>query len=328
MPKIFTASPATDAVAATCRRKWTAWPCKAVVPVCIVTQSPGCRSVQTQIHIENHLFLKFFTSFTLVPEFLHQSKCARAHLFISLISEWPCTWEPERWFSPFTDPDSSVERKATRWLGRQLFHHGVNVLNVSYVSHANRTKCQTSVVCRASCLSELCRCTFALGKILGLCNCLLDSMRHRRGIPFVTLLGAVRSNWGFHAGEGKEWNRNEKETLALDLWCGGHFPPQPYPPPHPLYCLGPVVFFSWCHEGELIVVGGNTTTLEFFFFLQWNHLVLGQTPFLLMIYIPCHSPPNQAFISGTPRFPVTQALVISTTICIILSDWVHDISGW
>lgn len=57
-------------------RKWAAWPCKAVVPVWIVTQSPVCSSIQTPIHTGNHLFSKLFTIIfsQLVDSFLQSVK--------------------------------------------------------------------------------------------------------------------------------------------------------------------------------------------------------------------------------------------------------------
>lgn len=104
---------------------------------------------------------------------------------------------------------------------------------------------------------------------LSFCVCLLDLMRHRRGIPFVTLLQALRSNWGFHAGKGMEWNtRKGSPWTCCDVGDTSHT--------SPLYCPGSTLFVSCCLEEELTVVGGNATKTEN---LQWNHLVLGQTPF-------------------------------------------------
>lgn len=117
---------------------------------------------------------------------------------------------------------------------------------------------------------ELHRCTFALGKILCLfCLCLLDLMRHRRGIPFVTLLRAPRSNWGFHAGKGKERNARKCSPWTCCCDVGDILHASPF------YCLGSALFVSCCLEEELTVVGNAAKTET----LQWSHLVLGQTPF-------------------------------------------------
>lgn len=86
--------------------------------------------------------------------------------------------------------------------------------------------------------------------------CLLHLMRHRRGIPFVTLLGAFHSNWDFHAGKGKEWNTRKRSpwTCCCDSGDISHV--------SPFHCLGPALFVSRCLEEKLTVVGGNTTTRQ------------------------------------------------------------------
>lgn len=98
---------------------------------------------------------------------------------------------------------------------------------------------------------------------LSFCICLLNLMRHRRGIPFVTLLRALRSNWGFHAGKGKEWNtRKCSPWTCCDVGNILHA--------SPFHCLGSVLFVSCWLEEELTVVGGNTTK-------QWRRRIYNGT---------------------------------------------------
>lgn len=100
--------------------------------------------------------------------------------------------------------------------------------------------------------------------------CLLHLMRHRRGIPFVTLLGAFHSNWDFHAGKGKEWNTRKRSpwTCCCDSGDISHVFPLP---------------LSWTSlvcfplpRGEIDCGRRKHNKTEN---LQWNDLVLGQTPF-------------------------------------------------
>lgn len=117
---------------------------------------------------------------------------------------------------------------------------------------------------------ELRRCTFALGKILCLfefvyCTwCVIDveSLSWRCLEPSTLIEISMQ-------GKGRS---GTQENTRLELVVVIRVTFLMFSPFH---CLGPALFVSRCLEEKLTVVGGNTTRQN----LQWNDLVLGQTPF-------------------------------------------------
>lgn len=170
---------------------------------------------------------------------------------------------------------------------------------------------------------ELHRCTFALGKILCLFEfvywtwCVIDveSLLWRCFEPSTLIEISMR-------GKGRSGTQeNARLELVVMRVTFRMFPPSIVWDQH---CLFPSASRrNWLLSKETQPQDREFTMEQFG--ARPNSL-LEMRGRLMQGPVPRHSP--QGFIRGSPCFPIAPALVISPTICIILSDWVHDISGW